>query len=155
MRFVCKIYKTAWCGLCYEQIRGRGRGHGKKVKIRGTSTLVGGPLDMGIERPRTASSGQTRDAECVLGALALAYPTLWEHLSLRVYTDGGPRVTSTLLLFTEDGLVKCCLSDRDQNASGWSAGASLEECLQSLEDRLVAGTLDWRARKQQPQRKGR
>lgn len=78
---------------------------------------------------------------------AMDYPGLWEHLTAGQYPDKTPRETSTLTLFTEEGRVKCCLSDRDQGRVAFLSGLSVVGLLEALEAHLVAGTLDWRGQK--------
>jgi hypothetical protein len=110
---------------------------------------------MGIKRPGPVGGGEQNTGPPEVGALAVAYPSVWAWLTDTRYDDGSSRQTSTLLIFTEDGSVKACLSDRDRSATGWASGATLEACLEALDKRLEAGTLDWRAKKPQGQQQGR
>lgn len=68
-----------------------------------------------------------------------------EYLTSEKYPDGSSRERSTIMLFVETGVVKVCLTDRDQSRQMWRAGQSLEECLQELEDALQSNVQDWRA----------
>jgi hypothetical protein len=61
------------------------------------------------------------------------------------YEDGSARLTATLLLFCELGVVKVCLHDRDQGQTAWASGATLGDCLEALEGGLQADTLSWKA----------
>ncbi len=83
--------------------------------------------------------------------LAVAYPCLWEHLSVAKYPDGTLRVLSTLTLFCDAGTVKLCLNDRDQGLTAWASGGSWRACLLALEAGLANDTLEWR----QPPSRGR
>jgi len=76
----------------------------------------------------------------------LTYPALLEWMTLGVLAD-GPRQTSTLLLFTEEGQWKACLHDRDGGVQLFRSGETVSEALQSVEDALVSGRADWRERK--------
>lgn len=77
-------------------------------------------------------------------ALLQAFPTVYDYLTCVQYAEGDARVPSTMLFFVEDGLWKCCLNDRDNARSAWSAGRSALECLKSLEASLEAATIEWR-----------
>jgi hypothetical protein len=79
----------------------------------------------------------------VAGSLA-ALPGVLEYLSSSKYPDGSARERSTLLVLIEHGVVKVCLSDRDQSQSLWRSGESLEDCLLSLEEALTGTHADWR-----------
>lgn len=71
-------------------------------------------------------------------------PGLREMLVASRYPDGAPRLTSTLLLFIEDSVVKVCLNDRDQSQTAWASGACVADCLEALEAGLQGDTLQWR-----------
>jgi hypothetical protein len=47
-------------------------------------------------------------------------------------------------VLVEDGSVKTCLSDRDQEQSLWRSGSSLEDALLALEATLTGEHQDWR-----------
>jgi len=80
-----------------------------------------------------------------LGAFEKSYPAVWEYLSLAEWEPGVPRATSSLLIFCDEGLLKCCLNDREGSRVCFVAGGSVSAVLKSLERGLVANTLDWRA----------
>lgn len=77
-------------------------------------------------------------------AFLQAFPTIYDYLTCCEYSGGEARVPSTLLCFCEDALWKCCLNDRDNARSAWSAGRSVLECLKGLEVSLEAATIEWR-----------
>jgi hypothetical protein len=60
------------------------------------------------------------------------------------FDDGTPRKTATLLLFTDAGVLKGCLRDRETEETAWVSGDSLESLLDALEVGLQEGRLDWR-----------
>lgn len=82
--------------------------------------------------------------------LGRLYPCVLEHLTARVYEDGGARVPCTLSIFAEDGVWKCCLNDKDTDSYCFVSGETLDGLLRSLEDGLSGGGLDWRRRKPTP-----
>jgi hypothetical protein len=57
------------------------------------------------------------------------------------------------LLFTEDGLVKACLNDRDMGRTAWGSGATVLETIDMIEQKLVKGTMEWRCSEKKPGRK--
>jgi hypothetical protein len=79
----------------------------------------------------------------ISGSLA-GLPAVLEYLQSGMYPDGAPRLRSTLLVLVEDGSVKLCLSDRDQEQSLWRSGSSLEDALLALEATLSGEHQDWR-----------
>lgn len=78
--------------------------------------------------------------------LAAAFPTLHEFLTLPTLSDGTPRQTSTLLLFTDGGLWKAVLNERDAELSLWATAESLQGLYAELEARLTAPVVDWRSK---------
>lgn len=74
-------------------------------------------------------------------------PAVWEHLTLGQYEDGSPRQRSSLTVFFEDGLIKVCLSDRDQERTAWSSSDELVDAMRGLEQAIVQGTVQWRTNK--------
>lgn len=77
------------------------------------------------------------------------YPLLAAHLGDPVYDDGTPRLTSTLLIFAEQGLWKACLSCRDTEEVAFVSASNTRDLFLKLEDGLEADELDWREKKGQ------
>jgi hypothetical protein len=86
--------------------------------------------------------------------LALQYPAIAEELTLAEWAPNENRVTSTLLLFVEDGLWKACLHDRDSAKSCFVTGVSWSDLLAHVEQGLRDADLEWR-NKRTPQVKKR
>lgn len=76
---------------------------------------------------------------------AEAWPALFEWMTTEAWEDGTVRETSTLLVFVEDGLWKCCFSDRDGSRRLWVSGGTLATMLGALDASLRTGEGDWRA----------
>jgi hypothetical protein len=146
MRRICKVSGLAWCGLCYENLRGRGNHPAHNGGRQGPSRKERYG-SMGIAKPVPATPGVASMRASGESAFASGHPVLWEYLSAAVYEDGSNRTPSSLLAFVELGLVKICLNDRDLSRTGWVSGVSLEEALIALELKLGDGSLDWRAAK--------
>jgi hypothetical protein len=80
---------------------------------------------------------------------AASYPGVWEMLSAPLDANGKPRQGATLMFFVQDGMVKACLNDRDEQHTAWSAALSVGELLEVLEKGLQADSLEWRRNKGQ------
>lgn len=77
---------------------------------------------------------------------AKKHPNLYEYLAATCY-DGDPeqpRVTSTLLVFGQEGCVKLCLRDRDEAVCCWVAASTLLGAFGVLERELRDGLAIWR-----------
>jgi len=75
-----------------------------------------------------------------------AYPTLAAFLTDTQYEDRSPRTTATLLIFCENGVLRMCLNDRDNNRSVFFTNETVEGCLMSAENALCSNTVEWRQR---------
>jgi len=88
-------------------------------------------------------------------AWAVRYPGLWEFLTAERWPDETVRRTGTLLLFWDQGLIKGCLSDREQGLVAFSSAGGVEALLEALEHDLQHDRLDWRAAKAGPPKRRR
>jgi len=71
-------------------------------------------------------------------------PAIVEYLSLETFEDGSKRERSSLLVIVESGLLKVCLSDRQNARTLWRSGTSLEDVLLAMEVALQTDVADWR-----------
>lgn len=78
------------------------------------------------------------------------FPELYEHLTATTYDDGSQRLTSTLLMFVDQGALKCCINDRDNCRSAFVTATDIMGILLNLNTGLANNTLDWRGRSQRP-----
>jgi len=99
-----------------------------------------------IRKPDPVALGVDAGAAAADGWMQGLFPTLWGYLSDLRYEDGSPRQTATLMLLAEQGVVKACLNDRDNDRSVWVSGRGVEEALSVLEAALLAGRAEWRGR---------
>ena len=76
-------------------------------------------------------------------------------MSVDQFEDGAPRATSTLLIFAEEGRLKGCLNDREEERSTWAVSDSFEGILACLDGRLRDGTAEWRKSGGFTRRKGK
>lgn len=84
----------------------------------------------------------------------LQYPALFEYLTAATYPDGSQRQTSSLTLFSEDGLFKACLSDRDQGLNLFVSETKLLACFEALELLLGDDNTPWRVARAKGKPKG-
>lgn len=97
-----------------------------------------------LQQPSKNGAAQTIASAVEVCDLATSWPAIFEHLTESAWESGVKRVTSTLMVFSEDGAIKLCLHDRAVARSAWVAGSSLTRALQLLENGLVAGSVEWR-----------
>jgi len=74
------------------------------------------------------------------------YPNLTAHLRDARYEDRTSRVTSTILIFCENGVLRMCVNDRDNNRSVFFTAATVEEAFMKAEDAIATNTAEWKAR---------
>lgn len=154
-------YRFAWC------IDGTLRvwdGHGRWVLlVRDAPQPAGGTTDVRYH-PRTelfkvlrkithvaspnghGSHGDPKDAA--------VYTSLWEYLSATKYPDGTERIPSTIVVISEGGRWKACLSDKDNARSCWKSADTLEELMLLLDQAAaINDPTDWRQSKPPEPRK--
>jgi hypothetical protein len=115
--------------------------------------LAEGAADMALQRRKKiteAGLGRLRVKPC---ALAKAHPDLWEFLTLTEWKKGEPREPGTMFIILQEGILKCCLGDRDNDEVMWVAGESLEQLLGVLEAALGDPQADWRIDRKARERK--
>jgi hypothetical protein len=78
------------------------------------------------------------------------YPILWSYLTQTKWQDGSPRLTSSLLVFSDDGVLKAMLRDRDAGLCLWVAGGTMSGLFDALEAAVSDSKADWRQDRQQP-----
>ncbi len=82
-------------------------------------------------------------------AFAKDYPTLYEHLTATTWEDGTARIPSSIIMFAEEGMLKACLSERNDQMSLWASGNGLKGVLKALEGALNTPAPQWRKQKSQ------
>lgn len=76
------------------------------------------------------------------------YPMLFAHLTQTRWPDGSPRHTSNLTIFTDGGVVKAVLKDRDAGLCLWAASKTLAGLPGVLEALLCDPEAEWRMDRQ-------
>lgn len=77
-------------------------------------------------------------------AFGEAFPALFEFMSLARWESGKARILGSLTLFMEQGLVKCCVSDKDARLMAFVGASGLVEVLEEVEKQLAEGCVSWR-----------
>lgn len=140
------------CPLCYANCKGRSNYPGHRGFRRPPSPFQE-PLRMFIKRASGAGQGGAEGGVAEDAHAAAIYPALVEHLTILSWDDGKRRKPSSLLLFTEDGLWKLCLTDKDAGRVAFVAGATIQEVAGRLERMLQEDSLEWRKQKPFPGRR--
>lgn len=73
------------------------------------------------------------------------FPTLWDYMTQDRWDDGSPRETASLLIFTQDGMLKAMLRDRENGQCLWTAGVSVATVMFQLDAALNDPNADWKA----------
>lgn len=100
----------------------------KRVKIEGTSP---GAKTSGFDDP----------------GFAKKFPLLYEQLTETTFEGGEARITSSIILFAEEGALKACLSERNDHCSLWATANTLDGVMKALEAALTTGNPQWRKQK--------
>jgi hypothetical protein len=98
-----------------------------------------------LQRKRS-SAGAAADAPLSTSdpQFAANYPLLWDHLTQTEWEDGSRRELSTLLVFPQDGLLKCLFRDVDSGLCCWLATKQLSTLWELVECALGDQATDWR-----------
>lgn len=99
---------------------------------------------MALNKPRPGEFNGPRDEPFSDHQMASKYPTLFAYLTDRNWGDGSARLTSTILIFVENGVLRVCINDRDNNRSAFVTGVTLEDALNTVETKLCGETMEWR-----------
>lgn len=111
---------------------------------RGVLDLTERKAEEMLERKGKRLGGD--DAETVLGddEFAAAYPITYQYLTQRKWSDGSPRMTSSVLIFVDGPIAKVMLRDREEGLCMWCASDSLWRAFDVLEAKLADPAADWR-----------
>jgi hypothetical protein len=127
------------------------RGGGRVYPASVSASLFAGPnaldqreWEMGLISQALGAAAQTvKGAKASDPALEKTCPTLHAFMC-EVEEDGKPRSPSSLVVFTEEGSWKVCLTERDAGLQLWRTAETLQKALQAIEKALAGGNADWR-----------
>lgn len=106
-----------------------------------------------LKRRSQAADGGGGGGEPGSCSYSQLYADLAAFLRQSEWENGDPRTTGTIMLFTEAGMWKAWLHDRDGQCSLFLSAGTLSELLSSCDQVLAAGNADWRAYKAPPSKK--
>lgn len=70
---------------------------------------------------------------------------LWEHMCLKADPEtGNARITSTLTVFTEDGMIKAFVNSRDTQEFACVSAQSFQDLFLAIEKALADPNTVWR-----------
>lgn len=108
---------------------------------------------MALKKPvLNGSSGSSTRVADWSGTILKDFPTLCEFLASGVYEDGSKRLTGTFQLFTEGGIWKATLRDKELKCFAFLSSETIEGLLLSVEVALQEGKVEWRPDKPFPKR---
>jgi len=90
-----------------------------------------------------AAASEAKGAKAHDAAMEKVTPVLHAFMC-EVEEDGKPRSPSSLVIFTEEGSFKACLTEKDAGLQLWRSADSLQKVLLALEKALAGGNADWR-----------
>jgi len=88
-----------------------------------------------------------------LDGLSLTYPLVVQFLTLTSYGNGDRRLPGSITVFSDGGLLKACLNDKDADLAAFVSGGGLAGLLDAVERGLGSDCLDWRAARSHKKRK--
>lgn len=83
------------------------------------------------------------------------YPTVVEFLCVTAWPDGSSRVPGSLVIFSEENVVKACLTDKDSGSLAFVSAKTVTSLFTAMEKGLSNDSLDWRASRSPPAGKRR
>jgi hypothetical protein len=132
-----------WCGLCYENVRGRSS-HKHHRGYRPPRRQKPERMHVFTLTKRTPPPDKLGGIVAGGGGPDDRWPALSEMVCASRWPDGTARLTSSVSLFVFDGVVKGVLNDKDSGLAAWVSGDALESVLDALERGLQEDSLDWR-----------
>jgi hypothetical protein len=82
-----------------------------------------------------------------------AFPILYALMTELRVDARTVRQPSSITVFTQDGMWKCCIVEKDENKSLFGSGDTLWGALANVEARLDSPIVDWRERDEKRRKK--
>ena len=105
-------------------------------------------------RSKAAEPGSSSDAPFPEKGAWASLPDLLAFMCQQHWEDGSSRQTGTMMLFTESGVWKCWLHDRDASQGCFLSSSTLEGVLKKANEIAGGAGGDWRPDRKEG-RKGR
>jgi len=77
-------------------------------------------------------------------------PNIYAFLTDTKYDDGSPRMTGSISFFTQIGVLKACVSDKDNKRVFFVEALSLCELMGMIEMGICDDSTEWKAQAQKP-----
>jgi len=77
-------------------------------------------------------------------------PNTYAFLTDTKYDDGSPRMTGSISIFTQIGVLKACIADKDNKRVAFIEAPSLCELFGLIEMAICDESTDWKAQQQRP-----
>jgi len=141
----CGWGHPSWCKckVCNEVLGYSRKSSYRRMKRDEKLSLLEGD-HMAIRKPKPGEYNGPVEDPFNDAAFAGDYPTLHEYLFQTAWADGSFRHTSTLSVFTDNGIMKVVINDRDNNRSAFFTGKTWRDIFDKLEAALAGETVDWR-----------
>lgn len=133
------------CQICTDLYRKSPRFSQSRTSIMKVNEEQKGVEEM-IRKPRPGERSGPVEAVFNDADFLRSYPTLAAFLTDTQYDDRSPRTTATILIFCENGILRLCLNDRDNNRSVFFTSETVEGCLICAENALCSNGVEWRTR---------
>lgn len=137
---------------CMRQGRSTKSAYRASLRDRKAASCVAG--DRQVKRPTFGQMNGPTEKPYDDQDFATLFPTLHQYITCTSWEDGKPRTTSTLLFFLENGVMKCCVNDRDNNRSAFFTATTFNDLLLHMETRLSEETADWKIKGNKPSNPG-
>lgn len=107
--------------------------------------------DMGFKRPTTTTVVKPMPNAWNDQADKADFPNLFGFLTETKYDDDKPRLTGSISIFTQVGVLKASISDKDNKRVAYVEALTLHELVETIERAIFAEDTVWR--EQQPYNK--
>lgn len=100
-----------------------------------------------IKKEAPPSSGPPRPVPASYSEFESKWPNLFSYMFDTQYEDGSPRTPASVSFFSDKGILKVSLNDKDLRRVAFLAVDGPSEAFDKLEAALDLESLDWRRSK--------
>lgn len=143
---------AGWCPFCYEGLKGR-KTHKGHYGYRKSTSFGGYVMAQYLRQKQTPGQDGMSDHQATVEDFPAALAGLAEFLTLDRWEDGKKRRTGSITVFSDEGSLKACLSDKDTDAVAFVSAPSWVQLLHLVEEGIRGSSLEWRRNRYQ--RKGK
>jgi hypothetical protein len=139
----CGNFSNAWCGACYENVKGRTnhKGHALYRAPRHRKAVACMPL----KKPGpVGSNGSLLQHVSMQSTFLAPFSAILEFLSSLSWGDGSKREAGTLSMTVTAGRWSCRVKDPNGRRYAYLTAVTIDELLMALEAGLASDEMDWR-----------